>query len=410
LTVASRTVSKAQALIGEDKGATACALNVQEKDKLEGLIEDADVVISLLPYTHHTLVASLCIKHKKHFISTSYVSKEMQELDAPAKQVGVMLLNEIGLDPGIDHMSAMRIIDNVHSQGGKIVSFRSYCGGLPALEANDNPFGYKFSWSPIGVILAGTNDARYKEDGKIVEIAGADLFRHYKLLNIEGLGEFEGYPNRDSVPYIDLYKIPETETMFRGTYRNIGWCPTLKAIADLGLLDKSERDFSKKSLADCLALCVPADGDPKMATAKRLGIKADDPIIGRLEWLGLFSDEPAPVEKGSWVELLAKVMEAKMPYKEGERDMIVLTHDFIAELPQGRKRLTSTLIDFGIPQGDSAMARTVSLPAAIATRLILEGVITQPGVHIPVTAKIYNPVLDELAQLKIVCREREEEV
>lgn len=410
VTIASRTVSKAEALVGDHSGGTALELNVKDDAGLESLVETADVVISLLPYTYHVKVAKLCIKYKKHFVSTSYVGDEMNALDEPARKAGVVLLNEIGLDPGIDHMSAMRIIDDVHQKGGKILAFRSYCGGLPAPEANDNPFGYKFSWSPVGVILAGTNDARYKEDGKIVEIDGAELFNHFEILQVEGLGEFEGYPNRDSVPYIDIYSIPETRTMFRGTYRYVGWCETLKAIADLGLLDKTERDFSGMTLADYTRIFIPGDGDIKADTAGKLGLEPGDEIISRLEWLGLFSDEPVPIERGSALEVLAEVMKAKMDYKPGERDMIVLVHDFIAEVAEGKKHITSTLIDYGIPDGDSAMACTVSLPAAIATRLILEGVITEPGVHIPVKPEIYEPVLDELAELGIVCEEKEEGV
>lgn len=401
LTVASRTVSKAEALVGDRPNGSALELNIKDDKALEELVSGADLTISLVPYAYHVKVASLCIKHKKHFVSTSYVSPEMKGLDEPAKKAGVTLLNEIGLDPGIDHMSAMKIIDAVHNQGGRIKSFRSYCGGLPAPEANDNPFGYKFSWSPIGVILAGTNDARFKENGEIVEIPGAELFDHYKIMTVEGLGEFEGYPNRDSTPYIETYSIPETDTMLRGTYRNIGWCPTLKAVADLGLFDKTERDFGGMTLTDYMRSFVGGAGDIKTDTAAKLGISEGDEIIGRLEWLGLFSDEPVPVNKGNSLEVLAALMNAKMPYRPGERDMIVLTHEFIAKYANGKKRITSTLIDYGTPHGDSAMARTVSLPAAIGARMILEGKITRPGVSIPVKADIYEPVLAELEELGI---------
>jgi saccharopine dehydrogenase (NADP+, L-glutamate forming) len=410
LTVASRTVSKAEALVGGHPNGVALELNVKDDAALEKLVTESDLVISLLPYTYHVKVAELCIKHSKHFVSTSYVSKEMASLDGPAKDAGVILLNEIGLDPGIDHMSAMKIIDYVHGSGGKVKHFRSYCGGLPAPEANDNPYGYKFSWSPIGVLLAGTNDARFKEDGKIVEIPGAELFDHYKLLTVDGLGEFEGYANRDSVPYIETYGIPETETMFRGTYRNIGWCPTLKAIADLGFFDKEERDYAGTTLADYARSYIGGAGELAADTAAKLGIDAEDEIIGRIEWLGLFSDEPVPIEKGNSLEVFAALMNEKMSYRPGERDMIVLTHEFFAELPDGEKRITSTLIDYGIPDGDSAMARTVSLPAAIGARMILDGKITRPGVSIPVSADIYEPVLAELEELGIECVEKEEDI
>ncbi len=408
---ASRTLSKAQALIGDHSNGRAVQLNVEDNDALEALVKDADVAISLLPYTHHVKVAKLCIKHKVHFVSTSYVSPEMSALDADAKEAGIVVLNELGVDPGIDHMSAKKIIDWVHGQGGKITSFRSYCGGLPAPEANDNPFGYKFSWSPIGVLLAGTNDARYKEDGKIVEIPGRDLFAHYKVLEVEGLGKLEGYPNRNSVPYIETYGIEETETCFRGTYRNLGWCDTLKGIADCGLLDKTTKDFTGKTLAEIMTEYV--GGKPEEVrerVAGKLGTKVDDPVLDRLEWLGLFSNETTNVGKGSMIEVLADVMLRKMSYKEGERDMIVLTHDFIAELPDGNKHITSTLIDYGIPHGDSSMARTVSLPAAIATHMVLQGKITRPGVYIPVDADIYEPILAELETLDIRCVERYEDL
>ncbi len=411
LTNASRTLSKAQALVGDHPNGKAVQLNVQDTDALEALIKDADVAISLLPYTHHVKVAKLCIKHKVHFVSTSYVSKEMAALDQAAKDAGVIVLNELGVDPGIDHMSAKKIIDWVHGQGGQIRSFRSYCGGLPAPEANDNPFGYKFSWSPIGVLLAGTNDARYKEDGKIVEIPGKELFSHYKVLEVEGLGKLEGYPNRDSVPYIDTYGIHETDTCFRGTYRNLGWCDTLKAMADLGILDKTEKDFTGKTLAQIMTEYVGGTAaDVRANAAARLGMKVDDPVLDRLAWLGLFSDETTKVEKGSMLEVLADVMLRKMSYKEGERDMLVLTHDFIAELPDGKKHITSTMIDYGIPHGDSSMARTVSLPAAIATHMVLQGKITRPGVYIPVDADIYEPILAELETLDIRCVERYEDL
>ncbi len=413
LTVASRTVSKAEALIDGRPNGSAISLNVEDRTALEILVADSDLTISLLPYAYHARVAELCIKHNKHFVSTSYVGAEMAALDGRAKAAGVVLLNEIGLDPGIDHMSAMKIIDSVHSRAGRIGSFRSYCGGLPAPEANDNPFGYKFSWSPVGVLLAGTSDARFKEAGKIIEVPGAELFDHYKILTVEGLGEFEGYPNRDSVPYVETYDIPEADTIFRGTYRNLGWCKTLKAIADLGLLDKTDRDFSGMTLADYTRVFLGGSGtsgDIKDDTAVHLGISPGDDVIGHLEWLGLFSGEPVPMERGSSLELLAAVMNEKMPYRPGERDMIVLTHDFEAELPDGKRRITSTLIDYGIPDGDSAMARTVSLPAAIGARMILDGKITRPGVSIPVSADIYEPVLAELEELGITFAEKEEKL
>jgi len=303
----------------------------------------------------------------------------------------------------------MRIIHNVENSGGKVVSFRSYCGGLPAPEANDNPFGYKFSWSPRGVLMAGRNDAKYLKDGQIIEIEGKDLFRNHWPLHIEGEPEFETYPNRNSLPYIETYGLKHVKTMFRGTIRNIGWCDTLFCIARLGVLDDTERDDLKGLTYDDLTrrlVNAPEGVSTRSAVKTFLGNDASEEVLDRLEWLGLFSDDQLPDEP-TYLDIMTARFLEKMPYREGERDMIVLYHDFLAEWPDKRKRITSTLIDFGIPHGDSSMARTVSLPAAIATRLILQDKIKLTGVHAPVLPEIYNPVLDELETMNIVCKEKE---
>jgi saccharopine dehydrogenase (NADP+, L-glutamate forming) len=221
--VASRTVSKAKALVDGHPRGKAVALNVDDQAALEDLIRQADLSVSMLPYVYHPTVAALCVKHGKQMVTTSYVKDAMMALDSAAKKAGVILLNEIGVDPGIDHMSAMKVIHGVEAKGGKIASFMSWCGGLPAPEASDNPFGYKFSWSPKGVLLAGRNPARFQRHGQVVEVPGEELFDHYWPVQINGLGEFEGYPNRDSLPYAKTYNIQPTDWMFRGTLRNVGW-------------------------------------------------------------------------------------------------------------------------------------------------------------------------------------------
>ncbi|HDP68754.1 MAG TPA: saccharopine dehydrogenase [Candidatus Marinimicrobia bacterium] len=409
VTVASRTVSKAVNLIADHPQGEAVELNVQNDAQLEQLIEHSDLAISLLPYTYHVKVAGYCIKHNKQMVTTSYISDTMKALDRPVRQAGILILNEIGVDPGIDHMSAMRIIHKVENSGGKIVSFRSYCGGLPAPEANDNPFGYKFSWSPRGVLMAGRNDAKYLKDGKIIEIEGKNLFRHHWLLNIEGQPQFETYPNRNSLPYIETYGLKDVRTMFRGTIRNVGWCETMLCIARLGVLDETERDDLKGMSYDDLTrrlVNAPAGMSTRKATQAFLGDDASAEVLDRLEWLGLFSNDPLPDEP-TYLDIMTHRFLEKMPYKTGERDMIVLYHDFLAEWPDRQRRITSTLVDFGIPNGDSSMARTVSLPAAIATRLILQGKIRLSGVHAPVLPEIYNPVLDELETMNIACKEQE---
>lgn len=408
VTVASRTVSKAENLVKGHANGRAVAVDVENEKELAALIAQNDIVISLLPWVHHVKVAGLCLEHGKNMVTTSYVSEGMKKLAPAVSAKGLIFLNEIGVDPGIDHMSAMKIIHQVEAEGGKVLHFHSYCGGLPAPEHNDNPFGYKFSWSPRGVVLASRNSARYLEDGKIVEIPGKDLFANPKVEEVEGLGKFEVYPNRDSVPYKELYGLKDALTVIRGTYRNIGWCETLKKIVELGLVDEAPQPGLKGiSFRQMTAGLVGAAAgkDLKKETAKKLGIAASSAVMKRLEWLGLFSDEAIP-EAGSYLDVLSAQLQKKLFFREGEKDLLLLRHRFIVEnKDKSRDLITSTLIDFGIPFGDSSMARTVSLPMAIGTRLIAEGRITRQGVFIPVTPDVYLPVLAELETLNITMAE-----
>jgi len=411
--VASRTVSKAEKLIDGHPRGVAKELNLKSEEALKEEVRRADLVISMVPYSFHPKVAEFCITHKKHMVTTSYVSEAMKKLDVEARKAGIVILNELGLDPGIDHMEAMRVIDEVKEKGGEIRSFISFCGGLPAPEANTNPFGYKFSWSPVGVLLAGKNSAQYLKDGQEVFIPSENLFENYSFIAIEGLGDFEAYPNRNSLPYIDLYGIPETKTMLRGTLRNVGWCETIRKMVQLGVLDQEEKDWTGLTYRDFLRRLIgsQAEKDLRKALCEYLRIEPGLAVVRRLEWLGLLSDEPLPLQKGSALDIVAARMIEKLQYGEGERDMIVLQHEFIAGYPGGdREKIISTLIDFGIPGGDSSMARTVGLPAAIGAKLILEGKIKERGVHIPVLPDIYRPILQELRELGIAFKEKREKL
>jgi saccharopine dehydrogenase (NADP+, L-glutamate forming) len=410
--VASRTVSKAVKLIDGHPRGVAKELNLKSDEALNKEVAGADLVISMVPYAFHPKVAGLCIAHKKHMVTTSYVSEAMKKLDGDAKKAGIIILNELGLDPGIDHMEAMRVIHEIHGKGGKVDGFISFCTGLPAAEANTNPFGYKFSWSPTGVLLAGKNSAQYLENGKEVFIPAEKLFESYSLRTIEGLGVFEGYPNRNSLPYIDLYGVPKTKTMLRGTLRNIGWCETIRVMVRLNVLEQEEKDWTGMTFADFLRKQMGTKAkDLKKTVSERLGLPAGLAIFRRLEWLGLFSDEPLPLEKGSALDIMSARMTAKMAYLPGERDMVCLQHEFFASYPKaGKEKIISTLIDYGIPGGDSSMSRTVGLPPAIGTKLILDGKIKEIGVHIPVNPEIYLPILAELKTLKIVFKEKREKL
>ncbi len=405
---ASRTVSKAEELVKGFKRGSAKALNVTDGPSLDALIKNCDVAISLVPYTHHVTIAELCIKHRKHMVTTSYVSDAMKALDGRAKEAGILILNEIGLDPGIDHMSAMRIIDHVTKSGGKVTSFRSFCGGLPAPEANDNPMGYKFSWSPRGVLMAGRNAAKYLDKGKTIDIPGPELFKNNWAQKVPDQGTFEAYPNRNSLPYIDLYGLKDAKTMFRGTLRYPGWCKFWYQMAHIGwLVDTARTDLEGKTWSQVMRLLVPGKGDLKADICAAWEVKPDSDEIKRLEWLGLLGNEKIPSGINNLLDVLCAHLQKKLEFKPRERDMIVLYHEFIGTYMNKTEHITSTLVDFGIPDGDSAMSRTVSLPAAIATRYILDGKFANlTGVHIPVLPEIYNPVLDELETLKIKCVEK----
>ncbi|MBC8215181.1 MAG: saccharopine dehydrogenase NADP-binding domain-containing protein [Candidatus Marinimicrobia bacterium] len=402
VTVASRTVSKAEALVEGYNNGKAIELNVNNADELVALIKSHDIVISLLPWIHHVKVAELCLEHNTHMATTSYVSEGMNAINQEVKDKGLLFLNEIGVDPGIDHMSAMKIIDEIHDEGGKILHFYSYCGGLPAPDDNDNPFGYKFSWSPKGVVLASRNSAKFLENGDVVDIEGKNLFLNSREENVEGLGMYEIYPNRDSLPYKDIYGLKDALTVMRGTYRNLGWCRTLKAIVDIGLVDDTVRpELCCKSYKAVMETLIGKSDNLKHATANKLNINIDSDVIERFEWLGLFSDDVAP-NRDNYLDILSDLLQEKLFFKEGEKDMIILQHKFTVENKDGSQDfITSTLIDYGIPHGDSSMARTVSLPLAIGVTMMANGKINLTGVQIPNMKEIYEPVLDELENLNI---------
>ncbi|MCK4330005.1 saccharopine dehydrogenase NADP-binding domain-containing protein [candidate division WOR-3 bacterium] len=397
VTVASRTLKKADRIVKSSNSGVAKEFNII-KDNPVPLIKNADLIVSLLPYIYHTEVAEICIEYKKDMVTTSYVSERMQRLDQKAKESGIIILNEVGLDPGIDHMSAMEIIHRVKADGGKVVGFHSYCGGLPAPDSNKNPWGYKFSWSPKGVVLAGKNNARYLSDGKEMRVPNNELFRHHWTLEIEELGEFEAYPNRDSIPYIQKYGLEDIKIMYRGTLRNIGWCETWYCIGKLGLLKEDERDITGMTYGEFMAslIGIKESISLKNALADFLHIDENSDVIYRFDWLGLLGDDIIPQKRISPIDILSNRLNAKLRYKENERDMIVLRNEFEVEYKSHKEKILSTLVDYGIPGGFSSMSRTVGLPAAISSKLILNGRIDVKGVHIPVIESIYKPVLDEL--------------
>jgi saccharopine dehydrogenase-like NADP-dependent oxidoreductase len=408
LTVTSLEVVEAERLVGGHISGRAIGLDLADDGGLSNLVAAHDLVVSLVPYTFHPTVAGHCLRHGKHLVTASYVAPAMQELDGAARAAGLTFLNELGLDPGIDHMSAMRVIDAIAAEGGRLRVFRSYCGGLPAPEANDNPLGYKFSWAPRGVLMACRNSARYRREGREVTVPSSRLFRDMHLLHVPGAGDFEAYPNRDSLVYLDAYGLPaDIDTLFRGTLRNVGWCDTLHAFGRLGLLDDQPREGGSTRAAFVRSLLGAAPGaDVREAATRQLGLPAGCLPAANLEWLGLAAETPLPAGPRAPLDVLGDAMLEKLSYRSGERDMVVMFHEFLSDTAAGtRKRTTSSLVACGQPGGDSAMARTVSLPAAVAARQILEGTISVRGVLRPVVPEIYSPVLSELELLGITCQE-----
>ncbi len=402
LTIASRTVEKALKLIGDHTNGKAIHWTMDDLVKLEQMISDNDLVISLLPYTYHVSVAQLCIKHRKNMVTTSYVSPEMKSLEAEAGKAGIILLNEIGVDPGFDHMTAMRIIDKVRNGGGKIKEFYSMCGALAAPEMADNPFKYKFSWSPRGVIMAGNNNAKFLKDGKVVEIPTENLFKDPLNIYFPNVGEMEVYPNRNSIQYIDLYNIPEVETIFRGTFRYPDWSKIMDVMKMLGLVSPEIQNFECKTFKEIVA--EKLDVYPKNVKEKvagRLKLELDGPIITALDWLGYFSNEKVNRTFTSTLEITTGLMLNKMMLPEGARDMVIMLHTFLIEKANGeRETIKSWLLDYATDE-DTSIARTVALPAAIAAIMILRGEIREKGVQIPVIPSIYEPVLTELEKMGI---------
>ncbi len=404
VTVASRTRSKAEEMIDGHPNGHSIGWTVEKTAELDQMIKDHDLTVSLLPWVHHVMVAKKCIEHKKNMVTTSYVKPEMQAFDQKAKEAGIIILNELGLDPGIDHMGAMRIIDHVHNKGGNIEEFYSICGALPAPEAANNPFLYKFSWSPKGVVMAGNNDGKYLRYGNIVEVPTEDLFKNPLSVNFPQVGTLDIYPNRDSLPYIELYGIPETKTMMRGTFRYPGWCETIDAMKALKLITSDTYDFTGKTYAEMVSMLM-GDGNGeniREKTAKFLGITIDSHPMKAMAWLGLFDDAPMNRQMDTPFEITSDLMIAKMELRQHERDMVVMQHVFLASYPNGnREVIKSSMLDYGTPATDTAVARTVALPAAVGVEMILSGDIAIKGVHIPVLPAIYNPILDKLEEMNI---------
>jgi saccharopine dehydrogenase (NADP+, L-glutamate forming) len=412
VTIACRHLNVAQKLANNRPNTNCIQLDVMNQAELEAECAKHDLIISLIPYIHHPKVIQAAIKHKKHVVTTSYISPEMQSYNQQAIDANVTIFNEIGVDPGIDHLFAVKTISEVHQQGGKIEGFYSYCGGLPSPEASNNPLGYKFSWSSRGVLLALRNDAKYWKDGKIVDISGKDLMDSAKPVYIYPAFAFEGYPNRDSTPYTERYSIPECKDLIRGTLRYQGAPKFLKTLVNLGFLDETPVDYLNENSApiewkNVIQKLVKSDTANEQDLIRNLIKYGKIPeseqkrIVQGMRWLGFFSDNKVHL-KNCFLDTLCATLEDLMMYEEHERDMVMLQHRFEIVKKDGSKETrTSTGLWFGEPGSETAMGRTVGVPCAVTATLILDGVITRKGVLAPMTMDICTPIMEELEKVGI---------
>lgn len=394
---------------GNSPFVTSKAINLKDKENRQSLIQLADVVISMLPAFLHPLIAKDCLELQKHLFTASYESEELKNMKHEIEEKGVLFLNECGLDPGIDHMSAMKIIHQEQAAGNKIKSFKSYTGGVLTPESENNPWKYKFTWNPRNVVLAGQGVSRFIRNGKYKYIPYHMLFRRLETITFDEVGDFDGYPNRDSLSYRKIYGLDEIPTLLRGTLRRAGFCQSWDVFVQLGMTDDSfvmdlPEGFTSRMFINSF---LPYDEVQSLeAKIKALLPWVTDEILEKIAWLGLFEDKELPLLKGSPAAILQVILEDKWSLEPGDKDMIVMQHLFEIETPEGTKKLTSSLVCKGENQTYTAMAKTVGLPLAMAVDLFLEGRIKVKGLHTPIIPEIYDPILNMLEKENIVFEEK----
>lgn len=385
------------------------AFNDEQREKE---ISNADIVVSMLPARFHIIVAKDCLKLKKHLVTASYVSDEINKLDEEVKKNGLIFMNEIGLDPGIDHLSAMKIINEIIESGAEMIGFESFTGGLVAPEyEKDNPWKYKFTWNPRNVVLAGQGPAaKFIQEGKYKYIPYHKIFRRTEYIDIEGYGKFQGYANRDSLRYQDLYGLKNVKTFFRGTLRRTGFCRAWDMFVQLGMTDDTYIMENSENMThrDFINSFLPYDisDSVELKVQHNLYIDQDSDLMEKLEWLDLFKNIKIGLKNATPAQILQHILERKWTLDPEDKDMVVMWHKFDYILEAKHRQIQSAMVVIGDNQTYTAMAKTVGLPVAIAVKLILNGVIKTPGVQIPLTQEIYDPVLDELETYDITFKEK----
>ena len=414
VTVADQSKDLASEAVGTHDKARAIAFDVNNDEERNRLIDESDLVISMLPAHMHISVAKDCVKYGKHMVTASYVSNEMKALNEEAKAAGIILMNEIGVDPGIDHLSAMRVIDHIKEKNGRLEAFETFTGGLVAPESDNNPWNYKFTWNPRNVVLAGQGTCKFIQNGKYKYIPYHKLFRRTEIIDIEGYGKFEGYANRDSLKYREIYGLDDIPTMYRGTLRKPGFCKAWNIFVQLGATDDSyimddtenmtHRDFINSFLA------YNETDSVELKFKHYMNIRQDDvELFEKFVWLGIFENTKVGIKNATPAQILQHILEKKWTLDKEDKDMIVMWHRFLYELNGEYKEIHSSMVVKGDDQKYTAMAKTVGLPVAIASKMILNGTISTPGVHVPISKEIYNPILNELENYGINFMEKEVE-
>ncbi|MFS4454687.1 saccharopine dehydrogenase family protein [Maribacter sp. 2304DJ31-5] len=404
------TVPKA---ISEHPLCKVILLDIFNESERKKAIKASDIVVSMLPAQFHLKVAKDCIVYKKHLVTASYVSPEIKVLENKVKESGLVFMNEIGLDPGIDHMSAMQVIDGIREKGGKIVLFESFTGGLVAPESDHNLWNYKFTWNPRNVVIAGQGGtAKFIQEGTYKYIPYHKLFRRTEFFEIEGYGKFEGYANRDSLNYREAYGLQDALTIYRGTMRRVGFSKAWNMFVELGMTDDSYtvENSEHMSYREFVNLFLPYSRTDSVELKLRhyLKIDQDDIMWEKLKELDLFDDTKIiNLKNATPAQILQKILEDSWTLKPNEKDMIVMYHKFGYEINGKKKQIDSNTVVIGKDRVHTAMSKTVGLPVAIATLLILNGKITAPGVQIPISKEIYEPILSELKNYGIRFKEFE---
>lgn len=389
----------------------ALSFNALNPIERRPFIEQADLVISMLPARFHVEVAHDCIQLKKNLITPSYISPEMHALDEAAKDAGILIMNEIGVDPGIDHMSAMKIIHDIEDKGGELLAFRSFCGGLIAPESDDNPWQYKFTWNPRNVVLAGQGGAaKFIEQGEYKYIPYSSVFQRIEEITIDGYGDFDGYANRDSLSYRKTYGLDEIPTIYRGTLRRRGFCEAWNVFIELGMTDdlyvmEHSETMTPRAFVNSF---LPYETSMQIEDKFKRFLGDDrQHLFPRFEWLGIFDkDRVLGLKEGTPAQLLEKLLVEKWVMRPDDKDMLVMHHDFEYRLNDYKHRLTSAMVCVGKDATFTAMSDTVGLPVAIAAKLILNNAIQITGVHLPIQREVYMPILEELERMGISFTEK----